>query len=170
MVKSFETFLRTGVYRDFMFRARWHKCFFEIKPEMWDKTVEEVYLKSLKEAEKKNPDLAVQVLYNICLCAFPNFGSKNFWKSLSDVFKDILAHPDLIDKYDTVNRTSNLMYLFNAKYVSYHETSENPLEGLNEALDTFYRDENNFFEDHKQEIQFNGTTKVCCVAKIQDSS
>ena len=145
MIKNFETFLRGRVYRDYMFRARWHKCFFELKPDMWDKTVEDIYLGSIQESEK-NLDLAIQALYNICLCTFPNFGSKDFWRSLSTTFKDILAHPDMIETYETMNRTSNLMYLLNAKYVSYHEDNEKPLEGLNEAFDTFYRDENNFLK------------------------
>ena len=145
MIKTFETFLRSGVYRDYMFRARWHKCFFELKPDMWDKAVEDIYLGSI-QASEKDPDLTIQALYNVCLCAFPNFGSKDFWRSLSTTFQDILAHPDLIEKYETINRTSNLMYLLNAKHVSYHEDNENPLEGLDEAFDTFYRDESNFLK------------------------
>ena len=146
----FQRFIKKGLIDNAMSRARWHKAIYEMNPGIWTQEIEEIYLKSISKNVEDNSEVALIHTYNICLCAFPNFGTLSFWENLLELFIKILEKPEVIKGEKMVHMTANIIYILSTKFVQQHEMAGPLVDMLNVGLDKFYRDDARFLEMTKE--------------------
>lgn len=151
---TFLSFLRKGLMNDSMSRARWHRKYFELDPKSFDESVEEIYLQSIENSLNQDPALGIWCIWNICLCAFPNLGSEKFWDNLFKSFSRALEKPEILEKEESLNVLSNVIYVLNAKLALDPKKTNALRSRLNESLNTLYKKDENFLLLTKEKLNF----------------